>query len=77
MNNYGRTALPYDDVMYGDAESWGGPQDGVDILQGIEGTATKKKSAAIAKDTYTFIIIVIALALLWVMGGTIFRNARI
>lgn len=61
---------------YGDADSWGGPQDGIDILQGI-GEVRAKPSARISQNTYIFLIMLGALVALWLMGGVFFRNVRI
>lgn len=62
-------------VGYGDADSWGGPADGIDILNGIDGVK-KKASASIASDTYLFITIALCLVALWLLGGVAFKSAR-
>ena len=63
------------DVGYGDPEAWGGPMDGVDIIQQI-GNVEQKGSARVSKDTYTFLIVLFAIILLWMMGGVVFRKVR-
>lgn len=60
---------------YGDADSWGGPADGVDIMAGI-GDAKVKRSAKIPSDTYMFMVVIVALAILWALGGIAFKTAR-
>lgn len=62
-------------VGYGDADSWGGPADGIDVMEGI-GEVQQKTSARISPDKYLFVIIVLALVALWVLGAGIFRSAR-
>ncbi len=72
--SFGRGMDP--DVGYGDADNWGGPVDGVDILQGM-GDVAKKPSARVSKDSYTFGVIAGALVLLWLLGGVAFRKIRL
>lgn len=62
---------------YGDADSWGGPADGIDVLNHIASDAKHGKSANVGSDTYMFIVILSALGLLWLLGGVIFKNARL
>lgn len=62
-------------VGYGDADSWGGPADGIDIMQGI-GDIKMKRSANVASDTYLFMVIAICLVALWLLGGVAFKSAR-
>jgi hypothetical protein len=62
-------------VGYGDADSWGGPADGIDIQQGI-GNVKQKVSARIASDHYLFMVIGVSLVALWLLGGVAFKSAR-
>lgn len=62
-------------VGYGDADSWGGPADGIDIEQGI-GDVSKKRSAKVPSDTYMFLVVAGALGILWLLGGVAFKSAR-
>jgi hypothetical protein len=62
-------------VGYGDADSWGGPVDGIDIQQGI-GDVKQKLSARIASDHYLFMVIAVSLVALWLLGGVAFKSAR-
>lgn len=61
---------------YGDADSWGGPVNGVDILQhsGIDTDSVKAQKSV---DFCMFLTIIGALVLLWVLGGLVFKNARL
>lgn len=65
------------DIGYGDAESWGGPANGVDVLDHISGDTRHGRTANVSSDTYMAIVILTALALLWLLGGVIFKNARL
>jgi hypothetical protein len=60
---------------YGDADSWGGPADGIDVQQGI-GNVEQKRSAKVPSDTYMFLVVVGALGVLWLLGGVAFKSAR-
>lgn len=60
---------------YGDADSWGGPADGIDIQEGI-GNVKQKVSARIASDHYLFMVIFVSLGILWLLGGVAFKSAR-
>lgn len=62
---------------YGDADSWGGPANGIDVMEHISADAKHGKSANIASDTYMFIVIIGALGVLWLLGGVVFKNARL
>jgi hypothetical protein len=72
--SFGRGTSP--DIGYGEADSWGGPENGVDIQAGLGGVEAKA-SARISQDTYTFLVIAGALVVLWTLGGTVFRKVRI
>jgi hypothetical protein len=64
------------DVGYGDADSWGGPVNGVDVMEHISGVK-RAKHANMSSDAYMFGIIIVALALLWLLGGVVFKSARL
>lgn len=64
------------DVGYGDADSWGGPVNGVDVMEHIAGVK-RAKHADMSVDTYMFIIIMVALGILWLLGGVVFKSARL
>lgn len=61
---------------YGEADSWGGPMDGVDVVQHLGSSVQMKPTSRVSEDTYMFFMIIGALALLWVLGGA-FRSARL
>jgi hypothetical protein len=59
------------------SDQWGGPMNGID-LQGhaqVPGVSTKWHGN-LSVDTYLFLIMMGALALLWLLGGVVFKNAR-
>lgn len=62
---------------YGDADSWGGPANGIDVLNHISSDAKHGRTANVASDTYMFMVIIGSLALLWFLGGVVFKNARL
>ena len=66
------------DYFSSDADTWGGPMNGVDLeAQAGISAGNSSLSSRISVDLWTLIIIVGALALLWLMGGVIFRRVNI
>lgn len=61
---------------YGDADGWGGPDDGVDVLNHI-GVDSQGKTYKVPSDVYMFLMVIGALAVLWFLGGVVFKNARL
>lgn len=63
------------DVGWGDSDSWGAPQGGVDLTAhaGIKTNVFNR----VSEDHYLALIILVALGLLWLFGGVIFKSARI
>lgn len=62
---------------FGDSDSWGGPVDGIDVMNHITGSANAvAKSTGISEDGYAFIIMILALAGLWLLGGVVFKSVR-
>lgn len=64
--------------MVGDADTWGGPMDGVDIdaQMGIDVGGSHWHSR-MTIDLWTLIIILGSLALLWLLGGVVFRRVNV
>jgi hypothetical protein len=60
---------------YGDADSWGGPVNGIEVESQMGGTIRAAKDK-LPTDSAQFIVIVACLALLWVLGGAVFGSAR-
>jgi len=59
------------------SDSWGGPQNGVDIQGQLNVPSVSTRfGGSLSVDTYLFLIIMGALALLWLFGGVLFKNAR-
>lgn len=67
-----------DAAMFGDADSWGGPGNGVDIA-GEAGMNVGPVAwhARISTDLWTLIIMLLALGALWVLGGVVFRKINL
>lgn len=61
---------------FGEADSWGGPMDGIDVIEHVGSSLAPSKTSRVSEDTYMFFIIVGALACLWLLGG-VFRSARL
>lgn len=61
---------------YGDADAWGGPQNGIDVMNHIGDVGTPK-SYKVPSDVYMFLMIVGAVVTLWLLGGVFFKNARL
>jgi len=62
-------------VGYGDADSWGGPMNGEDVESHL-GAPIRHVRDKLPTDPAQFIWIVLALIGLWVLGGAVFRSAR-
>jgi len=67
-----------DDMFYGDPDGWGGPSDGIDLVgqAGVQ-VGSAKWHANMTTDLWSVIIILGALAGLWILGGVVFRNVNI
>lgn len=65
------------DVVDG-SDSWGGPMNGIDVVR-HEGSPTLSTSwhGRIGVDAYLFLVIMGALAALWLLGGVLFKNATL
>ena len=57
-------------VAYGNQDAWAGPLNGIDVEEHISGAADAVKK-------WTAVLILIALGLLWFLGGFVFKSARI
>lgn len=64
-------------AMYGQADNWGGPDNGIDLVGQIGTVDTASKTYKISEDGWLAIFIVTALVLLWLLGGVAFRGHRI
>lgn len=68
----------YTNAMFaGDSDSWGGPLNGVDVSANA-GVSVGNSSwhSRVTVDLWCLIVIFGSLALLWVMGGVIFRRVN-
>jgi hypothetical protein len=63
-------------VGYGNADTWGGPMNGVDLESHI-GNVIPIRKHRVSEDGYMAIIILGALVALWVLGGIAFKGRRI
>lgn len=61
-------------VGYGEADSWGGPADGVDLVEQAAGELVGGDDYS--GDRWLFVIIIGSLAILWILGAGVFRSAR-
>lgn len=59
---------------WGDSDSWGGPDNGVDLMEHINGAPVK--SSGVSEDAYLALTIIGALVVLWLLGGLVFKNSR-
>jgi hypothetical protein len=62
-------------MQYGDADSWGGPANGQDVEAHL-GAQIKSVKEKLPTDPAQFIVVLLALAALWLLGGVAFRSAR-
>ena len=71
-------AQGYSETFGVDSDSWGGPMNGVDMVAqaGVEAGGNSWHSR-ITIDLWSLIIILGALAVLWVLGGVVFRRVNI
>lgn len=54
------------------------PLDGADVMDHVTGGADAlRRSARISMDAYTALIIIAAVAALWLLGGYVFKSANI
>ena len=66
------------DVGYGDPQSWGGPDNGVDLAGHADlGPIKTGFGANLSVDGWVFLMMIGALALLWLFGGVIFKNVNL
>lgn len=67
-----------DESMFGDADGWGGPLGGVDLVgeAGVQ-VGDARWHARMTSDLWSVVIILGALAGLWFLGGIVFRNVNI
>lgn len=69
------------DVSFGPdgSDTWGGPMNGVDVTahDGNARAVNTAWHANLSVDTYLFLLMMGALALLWLLGGVAFKNARL
>lgn len=64
--------------MVGNPAGWNGPLDGSDIEAGVGvNVGGRGFGANLSVDVWSAIIILGALALLWFMGGVVFRKINI
>ena len=62
---------------YGDADSWGGPDNGIDVASHMGDVgANLGKKQRVSEDGWLAIYILGALAILWLLGGVGFRKVR-
>jgi len=75
--SYG-TGTSLDDMFAGDSDTWGAPNNGVDLQAeaGIQ-VGAGKWHARMTSDLWSMVIILGALAALWILGGVVFRNVNI
>lgn len=65
------------DIGWGDPDSWGGPDNGIDVqthLGLVDGTV---KQYRMSEDAWLAIIIIGSLVTLWLLGGVAFKSFRI
>lgn len=71
-------AQGYNETFASDSDSWGGPMNGVDMVAqaGVQ-AGNNSWHSRITIDLWSLIIIVGALAGLWILGGVVFRRVNI
>lgn len=65
-------------MFAGDSDSWGGPMNGVDLTAeaGVSIGGSRWHSR-MTIDLWTVVIVLGALALLWLLGGVVFKRINI
>jgi hypothetical protein len=65
-------------MFAGDSDSWGGPMNGVDMTAqaGVDVGGSSWHSR-LTVDSWTLIVILASLAVLWLMGAVVFRRVNI
>jgi len=68
----------YDQGFAADSDTWGGPLNGVDMVAqaGLD-VGNSSWHSRLSIDSWTLMIILGALAVLWLMGGVVFRRVNI
>lgn len=65
-----------DNGDFGPGPGWpGSPMNGVDVASHL-GDAVQTKSSKISEDGYLAMIILTALGILWLLGGVVFKSAK-
>lgn len=69
---------PGNAMFAGDSDTWGGPQNGVDLVAeagvGIGGSHWHSNMTI---DSWTIVIVLGSLGLLWLLGGVVFKRINI
>lgn len=65
--------------LQADSDSWGGPLNSVDLVDGSSGGSPLafKWHARLSVETWTAIVMIAALVGLWVIGGTLARKVNV
>lgn len=76
--SFGLGTYASDVTGYGDADSWGGPANGIDVVGHISDDFKKaSRGGNMSSDFYMFVVIMVAVAILWLLGGVVFKSARL
>lgn len=67
--------MQFTDAVLGDADTWGGPMNGVDLVE--ESGADPVKEYRMSPDLWAMLIILGAIGGLWFLGGIVFRKVNI
>lgn len=63
---------------YGSDQAWGNASlNGVDVIDHVGDQVTKSVSARIPVDTYAALVMIGALALLWLLAGVLFKSVKV
>lgn len=72
-------SMSMNDMFAADSDTWGGsPMDGVDLVAqaGVQAGGNSWHSR-LSVDLWSMIVILGALAVLWILGGVVFRRVNI
>lgn len=60
----------------GDSDSWGGPENGIDLIRHMGSDGAVGARAQRNPDTMMFLTIVGAVVILWLLAGVVLKSAK-
>jgi hypothetical protein len=75
--SWGTGSLKASQAGYGDPGAWSGEaMDGVDLVSHATDDLSQIKNHLLSEDQCIALMMLVALGLLWLLGGVVFKSAR-